>query len=278
MTQRPDLMTDDQLQSALRALGRELAWPPARELAATVTSRLAAVPAPADGIVLPFPRFRTVRRSVVLAVAAVLLIAALVAAAALGVPGIRILFGPAPSPLPGATAPTPSASSAVPPEVVGATLGLGRRTTLDEATAEAGFMPRLPADPAIGAPDAVYLEDDRITLVWATREVLPSTAEPSVGLLITEFRAQVNPDAYTKMLDAGTRVERVTVNGRLGYWLSGREHYLFYTDDEGVSHDKAWRVVGEALIWFDGELTYRLESALGRDASIRLAESLSTRQ
>lgn len=277
MTQRPDLMTDEQLQAVLRALGQELAWPPAGELATTVTSRLATAPAPAParGILLAFPRLGRVRRSVVLAVAAVLLIAALVAAAVLGVPGIRIVFGPGPSAIPSASSPSASARSPVPPQLLGATLGLGRRTTLDAATAEAGFTPRLPADAATGTPDAVFIEDDRITLVWATRDGLPATAEPSVGLLITEFRAEVNPDAYTKMVNSGTRVERVTVGGRPGYWLSGREHYLFYTDEEGVDHNKTWRVVGEALIWFDGELTYRVESALGRDATIRLAESLA---
>jgi hypothetical protein len=274
VNERPDAMSDEQLQSALRALGRELAWPATPQLAPSVSARLATAP-PARGGLIPFPRVRAVRRSVLLAVAAVLLIAALVAAAVLGVPGIRIVFGPAPSGVATTPVPTASGPSAVPPELLGATLGLGRRMTLEAAIAEAGFTPRLPVDAAVGSPDTVYLEDDRITLVWRTREGLPPTAEPSVGLLITEFRAEVNPDAYTKMVDSGTRVERVTVNGRPGYWLSGREHYLFYTDAQGDTHDKAWRVVGEALIWYDGELTYRIESALGRDATIRLAESLA---
>ncbi len=267
-------MTDSQLEAALRALGSDLAYPAPVVMSSTVSSRVAVLPAPMSGIASRWLSLRPVRRSVVLAVAAVLLVAALVAAAVLGVPGIRIVFGPAPPASPSGTAgPSPSLAP-VPPERLGATLSLGERTDLASAAAAAGFEPRLPADPDLGAPEAVFVEDGRITLVWATRRGLPATAEPSVGLLITEFPGAVDRDAYTKMVNAGTRVEQVTVGGEPGYWLSGREHYVFYTDDEGVNHDKAWRVVGEALIWFDGELTYRVESALGRDASIRLAESL----
>lgn len=32
--------------------------------------------------------------------------------------------------------------------------------------------------------------------------------------------------------------------------------------------------VGDALIWSDGETTWRLESAVGQDAAVQLAESL----
>ena len=113
------------------------------------------------------------------------------------------------------------------------------------------------------------------SLVWGASDDLPATAEKSVGLVLTEFRGRVDPGAYTKMVSAGTRIERIQVDGHDGYWLSGEEHYIFYTDEQGQDHDKSWRVVGDALIWFDGELTYRLESSLGRDASIGIAESLA---
>lgn len=38
--------------------------------------------------------------------------------------------------------------------------------------------------------------------------------------------------------------------------------------------DDGRRWVGDALAWTDGAITYRLESGLGRDASIELAESV----
>ncbi|HEY7735293.1 MAG TPA: hypothetical protein VH813_00715 [Candidatus Limnocylindrales bacterium] len=273
MTAQPAPMTDQQLELALRALGRELAYPSA-ELAPVVSARLATAPAPSRGWAgLALPSMRPLRRSLVLAVAAVLLIAALVTAAVLGVPGIRILFGPAPSFSPTPTA-SPSATSSL-PQPPGSSLRLGIPSDLARASADAGFQPVLPSDPAIGAPDAVYLEDGRVSFVWAASDELPATAERSVGLVLTEFHARVDSGAYEKMVNAGTRIERVQVDGHDGYWLSGAEHYIFYVDEQGQHHDKSWRVVGDALIWFDGELTYRLESSLGRDASIRIAESLA---
>jgi len=215
------------------------------------------------------PVVRPLRRSLVLAFAAVLLIAALVTAAVLGVPGIRILFGPGPT---ATLTPSSSPGDQGPP---GSSLGLGARMDVAQATTRVDFTPRLPTDPAIGPPSVAYLADDRLTLVWAASPALPATADPGVGLLLTEFRGVVDEGSYTKMIGSGTRVEPVRVAGVTGYWISGGEHFIFYESPNGVRHDANWRAVGDALIWHDGDLTYRLESALGRDATIRLAESLA---
>ena len=43
-------------------------------------------------------------------------------------------------------------------------------------------------------------------------------------------------------------------------------------DGEHVDEDRRW--VGDALIWQRGDKTYRIETSLGRDAAIRIAESL----
>ena len=66
----------------------------------------------------------------------------------------------------------------------------------------------------------------------------------------------------------------VTVDGAPGYWVSGDAHLFFFTDADGDFIDDGRRWVGDALVWSDGTTTYRLESALGLEASIRLAESL----
>jgi hypothetical protein len=42
---------------------------------------------------------------------------------------------------------------------------------------------------------------------------------------------------------------------------------------DGQHIDEGRRWVGDALIWQDGELTYRIETSLGKDAAIRIAES-----
>lgn len=294
--------TDAALADALRRLDPEIAWPePAfggdvRDVAAAVRQRIDAGPRdtlqrgrPArrwfvlgrDWAGLPF------RRALVVAVVLLILVAAIAGATGVGLPGLRVLFGggptsppptlePARSPSPGVHGTSAPSSS---PGAPGAGLGLGAalapadRAALD---ARAGFHVRWPTDPGIGPPDAAYVDDARhgqVSLVWAARAGLPATLEPGVGLLLTEFQGSVDEGIYTKLTDTGTTVEAVLVNGKRGYWLSGAPHFFFYTGPSGlVQDDRRW--VGDALIWADGPVTYRLESALGRDTTLRLAESL----
>jgi hypothetical protein len=89
-----------------------------------------------------------------------------------------------------------------------------------------------------------------------------------------QFLGEVDDGYLEKLIDTGTRVEPVTVAGSRGYWISEEPHYLFYVDDRGVNREELRRLVGDVLIWSDGPLTYRLETSLGRDAALRLAESL----
>jgi hypothetical protein len=156
---------------------------------------------------------------------------------------------------------------------LGHPVSLADRVALDS---QAGFHVRWPGDPVAGPPDAGYVDETRqgqVSLVWSARADLPATLEPGVGLVLTEFLGSVDPAYYGKAVGIGTTIEPVVVGGRPGYWLSGDPHFFFYVGPGGVvQDDRRW--VGDALIWSDGEVTYRLESALGRDATIRIAESL----
>jgi hypothetical protein len=58
-----------------------------------------------------------------------------------------------------------------------------------------------------------------------------------------------------------------------GFWISGDPHVFFYESDGGFVDD-ARRWVGDALLWSDGTTTWRIESGLGRDATIEIAESI----
>ena len=157
-------LTDDALGDALRGLGAELDVPPVSAADGADPARLArlrietaAVRPPAssagflDRLALGRGR-RTWRRSLVLAVAALLVLAAIAGAIGFGLPGLRIVFAPATSPTPGVSpapssvgaSPGPSASgrpSATPSPSgpPGSGLGLGTPTTLTAAQAEAGF-------------------------------------------------------------------------------------------------------------------------------------------
>jgi hypothetical protein len=208
-----------------------------------------------------------------LALIALLVLAAIVGAVGLGLPGLRLtLDEPSASPPPSVA---PSRTPA--PGPVGSSLVLGDLLGLDEVEALTGIPVRLPTDPAIGPPDAVYVDrvrDNQVAFVWAASDALPETREPGIGLILMRFDGRMEDTYREKLLGAGTTVERVTVDGNRGFWVSGEAHFFFYVREDGGIIDDGRRWVDDALAWTDGILTYRIESGLGRDASIELAESL----
>jgi len=279
-------MDDAALAGALGDLAAAIAYPSAAsgasDIAAIVRQRLVAgPPARKPSGILSWIGRRPVRRSVLVAIAAILVLAAIAGAVGLGLPGIRIVFGgptqsaPTATPSPSPT-PTPSAGSTAPAasNPVGSTMGLGTAVSLDDAARIGGLDLVLPPDPAIGPPDAVYTLADRVALVWSERPGLPADPDYGVGLLLSEFRGHVDEGYYQKTLDSSAQVKPVTVNGHAGYWISGTPHFFYYVDPSGKAVDDSHRIVGDTLIWADGDVTYRLESQLPMEAAIRLAESL----
>ena len=272
------MLADEGLGEALRELGGAVDFPPitapaGADLAARARLRIVSSDMeqrPRSMTWLGRLGGRPLRRSLVLALAALLVLAAVVGAISYWLPGIRIIFddGPPPS----ATA-SPSGQIGAPLGPIGEDLGLGTNVTLEEAERLAGFDVILPVDPAIGPPDAVYLDRGIVSLVWAPRPGLTAGSD-GVGLLINEFRGSVSDDYYQKVLGADSTVARVSVDGATGFFISGPPHYFFYVDENGNDVDASRRVVGDALLWSSGDFTYRLESNLGVDGAIRLAESL----
>ena len=265
---------DGRLERSLRELGHALAMPaPSPAFASVVRARVQTLPPP--GSVPSWRRWAggtpLLRRSMLAGVAVLLLVATVAAAIGLGLPGIRILFGPPSSPGAGTTAqlsPSPDVSS--PP---GSSLGIGVSMPLADVAALTGFEPRLPADPSLGPPDASFVAGARLTLVWRTTADLPDTEQRGIGLLITEFRGAVDPGWYEKIVSSGeTTVEPVNVGGEGGFWISGDPHGIVYRDASGAFVDESRRIVGDVLIWTDGDLTFRIETSLGREAAMRLAE------
>lgn len=265
-----DAAAETDLEIQLRALGRLLAIPsgPSTPLAARVTARLLDErPQRARcGWLWPSLRFR---RSTILALAAALIITAIAAAAVgLNLPGLRIIFGPLPSLPPTAT---PGTSNA---HLPGALLGLGSLVSPEEAQALVDFALVRPSDPDIGPPDATYVRLGRVAFVWAPTPTLPATTDREIGLLLNEFHGTYDETVVEKVADSGTHVEPVTVNGSAGYWIAGAPHFMRYRDPSGEPMDDTYRGVGQTLIWAANGVTFRLETALDRDAAIRLAESL----
>ena len=269
-------MSDDELARALGSLASAVAWPQPRpapdgpDLATRVRARIVAEPPRAPR---RWPSIAPARRSLVLAIVALVVLAAVAGAVAFGVPGIRLIFGePRGTPPPAIATPAPTPSGSAPP--AGSSLELGELVDPTTAAARAGFPVRLPNDPALGAPDAVYLsERDEVAMVWAPTDDLPPTVESDIGLLIMQFRGSVSPEPIGKIISSGTTVEPVRIADG-GYWIAGDPHTYFYISPEGEHIEEGRRWVGDALIWQDGDMTYRIETSQGKDAAFRIAESL----
>jgi hypothetical protein len=232
-------------------------------------------------VALPGGR-RMARRSLLIAIVAILLVAVAAAALGVGVPGIRIEFGGRPGPTAASTAvptagqtpdetPGTTPSGAIATPVSGATPPgdeLGPVVSLDQARHDAGFVLLLPTAPGSGAPSEVRLNGvppfGRVTLVYPDRTTL------------TEFLGNVQPDAFQKIIGGGTSVEPARVGGADGWWIEGAPHDLMlsYRDADGVQRWRQVTVTGHVLIWQAGTVTLRLDTPLDRAAAIDLGASL----
>ena len=272
----------DSLELALTDLAGAIAFPaPSPAFAARVRARIEAAPAPAEPVWGRWRRWasapggtRPFRRSLLIAVALLLVAATVAAAIGLGLPGIRILFGPPPSTAPSATVrPSGPAVSLAP----GARLGLGEQVEVAELASRAAFRVGYPTDPLVGPPDSAWIDprkNAQVVLVWRTRPDLPATTEPGVGMLLGQFNGRYDEGMITKMIDSGTKIERIRVGDNAGLWISGAPHFFFYETADGRVIDDTRRWVGDTLLWTYGGLTYRLETALGLEEAIRIAESI----
>lgn len=267
--------SETEVVAALEDLAAHLVWPDDPDLGPAVRARLSPTAQrsspPRQPGLAGKPRWAP---ALAAAVALVLLASALLAASPsarravadfLGLRSVEIeLDG-------GTTRPTPLPA--------GDALQLGRSVTLVEARVQAGFPLLVPAaGGALGRPDAVYLDESvaggAVSLVYRSRPGVPSAGPSGVGVLLTQFRASVEAAALRKVVPAGTQLEEVSVSGHKGYWFEGSPHRLFVTDAQGRFVEDRSRLAGNTLVWEQGDITVRLESALSRDEAVGLAEDL----
>jgi hypothetical protein len=273
-------MADADLERALTGLGRHVEFPATPDLAAAVVRRVQE-PKRSSIFSWSWPRALAVAAVVVLAVAGAALLASPEARQAvadrLGIGAVSVVHvpevpTPEPSPRP-AVVPTPEPSRfPTPSPVPGAGLGLGTRVSLDEARARFGAAVLVPD---LSAPDAIYVMPNEVTLVYAPRPGLPASAQTrGLGLIMTQFRASIDQTLLgQKGLGPNTRLEEVQIAGKRGLWIDGAPH-LFLRATGGVIRDYPPRLAGNTLLWEQDGVTFRLESALDRDAAIRIAESV----
>lgn len=244
------------LEARLEDLSAAVDWPATPDLASAVGADL-------QVLLRRGPWWRSAPRAMALGLLAAILLATAALAAGIALGGLRITFGEPPV----SAAPSLARDRA-----------LGSIVTLAQARELAGFVPRVPALDELGAPDRVYFDEPpsggQVGLAWGERRGYPAQDAGGIGLVVTQFRADIGPETFEKSLLTGTSVQEVRVGGRAGYWLAGGEHFIYYLDDRGEPVETTLRVVGNALIWEDGGLTIRVEGAPSLAAALRVAESM----
>lgn len=163
--------------------------------------------------------------------------------------------------LPATAAP---AASPTPATLTGSLPNLAGAVTLAEAQAQVGFPLRLPTyPPDLGPPDRVFHQDRLnalVVLLWL---------EPDRPQEIRLALYLVEGEDFGIKKEVGL-VQETTVNGATAIWVEG-PHMLQLRD----GRLEPWYFIeGNVLIWFDGRVTYRLESGLSLAEAVRIAESL----
>jgi hypothetical protein len=273
------------LELELRALAGDLAVPAGDRLPAVVRDRVAALPVPSGG--RRWTRFLIgggpLRRAAIVAIALILVLVTVAGAAVLGLPGLRIIFGPAGSASPESPVTSPSSSAGIrsptPPAELDAGLGLGDPIALDAIAGVVPFEVRLPSDARLGRPEIARwdptLGGGQLSLLWRATPDLPETTAEGVGALLTETPGGTDEELILKSIRPNGTAEPVTVDGAPGFWLTGPPHgFIWWRAVDGQYVEDSRRTVGDTLVWSVGGMLYRLEIELGRDAAIEIAESI----
>lgn len=240
------------VEALLADLADHIDWPGPSDLIPNLSPRLANPPVRRDP-----RRWITVTAALVIMVASLLLFspqARQAVADFLGVAGIEIEFEPELE------------------EPIGEGLGLGRAVVLEEAAETVDFNISVPT--ALDEPESVYLIDGRVNLVWEGRETLPAAGDTGVGLLYSQFRSDTSGDGFIKGLGPDTVVVPIEAAGSTGFWIEGAPHVITYEDGTGRRVEESTRLAGNVLMWEAAGVTHRIETVLGLEETLRIAESV----
>jgi hypothetical protein len=257
----------DDVERDLERFARETRFPSTPPIADAVRRRLELGPAMEPSTRRGLPDWIPGRRGRPFALASVALIAltvSTVAAAVLGLPGLRFEFDH--------TAPTPNVDAD--PSHLRASLGIP--TTLADAQSKMDFAILVPT--GLGPPDEVYLgstnrERGRVVLLY--RGTGGPVLTGDIAVLVTEFAGALDAGFDTKWIDSGdTHVAHVEVNGARGFWFSGAPHVYEYLNEIAGTDGPTRREVGDVLVWERAGVVYRIESPVGLEKTRAIAATL----
>jgi hypothetical protein len=245
---------DSELARSLRSLGRSLDEPHREDVVDSVRAAI-------DHHPRQVPR-RRARRLIAAAIG-------LGAVLTVSVPGMRTavahFFG-----IGGVSVTNKQPDDTTPP--VGAAFFLGDRVTLEQARNGVAYPVLVPSSPGLGTPE-VYLRDNGIvSFVYPASTELPAAHGTSVGLIVTQFNGDTS-EAMTKLLD-GSDVAPVSVNGQRGLWLTGRDHFVFFVDQQNGVVEVPGHIAGNTLLWEQDGVTVRIEANISEADALLIAESV----
>jgi hypothetical protein len=247
----------DAVESELRAVGRELAVPPASDLTAAVRQRLEGraarhrrLPALRTGALRRRPGWQAAL-AVVAALLAVLIATPQGRAAithVLRFAGIELRQQPGP-------VPSPQSNASLPGE---------RRMSLEQARHQVSFPILVPA--ALGLPGQVVVSDGGRVVSLIYRQT------PYGLVRLDEFAGHLDQVYFRKIVPL-SEVTQVEVHGTRGLWIRGPHELVYMTRDGSSAVASARLTTGNTLIWGTRQVALRLEGNVGKVAALTIASS-----
>jgi len=181
-----------------------------------------------------------------------------------------------PTPTPVTPTPVTPTPASFPP-----TLDLGAPTSAADATARTGLPTPLP--PTLGPPAGIYVvtppESGQIVVIYAPSATLPASPVAGVGALVSTFPGEIEAGLFGKVGSAGTTVDAFAFTTDSGttvdaIWLAGEPHRYVFIDATNQPVFDTLRLATSTLLWQVGDVTYRLEADISREAAVAIAQSI----
>lgn len=249
---------EQRIEAFLRSAADDATWPPTPDLRSGVLARIAAT----DGGRSPEPpsrarpRLRLVR-ALAVALLALLILAGVATALGFRLPGVNI-----------------ERVERLPPAGTGLELG----SVVPLAEARDGEPPRVLVPAVLPEPATALVlgAGDRriVTLAWRAADGEPVIAGTDLSLAIMAVAGDTDEGSLSKLLGPGTTIDPVTVGVDRGWWIAGAPHELLVLRPDGTVGVLTSRLAGDTLLFARDGTLYRLESALGRDATLEVAGSM----
>ena len=237
------------LEQMVRAAGANADWPETPDITSGVVPRIQGLTDRQIGDTPPGRRRISARRSLAIALAALLLLAG----SALAIPAVRDWLGLSTVEVKRVPKPLPA--------VPGARLSLGTRVPLDAALAKLEFRPVIPA--TLGKPTVYY-------------DPFPAGGQLGLaypkGIVVTEVEGHLTR-YLQKFIPPGTKLDEFTIGGGRALWIHGALHQYAFADRNGQIRTDSVRTAGDVLLWRYKNLLVRIEGARSMQQAVAIASS-----